>query len=84
MTATEPNKNTEPMVIAQVPASEPAKPTKLAVPDKAKITAKEKEIREIFAEEYKSQKTEVKNALAGKLRQSSTESKDDSSCVMCY
>jgi len=75
----EPKTSTENLVIAQAPASEPAKPTRLAVPDKAIITSKEKEIREIFAEEYKSQKPEVKNALAGKLRQSSTESKDDSS-----
>lgn len=76
--AQEPTKKLEPTLVAQVPAVEPTKPTRLVVPDKADIAAKEKEIRDIFADEYKSQKPEVKATLAAKLRQSSMESKDDS------
>lgn len=71
------------LVVAAVPPPDlPKQPTRIAIPDKAALTAKEKEIRVVFADEYKSQQPEVKTALAAKLRQSSIESKDDA--VMRY
>lgn len=75
-------KKPEDIVIAKARPVEPAKPARIPVPDKAAVTAKEKEIRDIFADEYKSQKPEVKASLATKLYQSSIESKGDS--VMRY
>jgi hypothetical protein len=70
-------KKPEPAQIDLAPPVEQAKLKRVAVPDKAAIAAKEKEVREIFAEEHKSQKPEVKAALATKLRQSSADSKGD-------
>ena len=64
----------EPKIAVEPVAPMPAAP---ALPDKAAIAAKVKEIREIFKEEFASKKPEERLALAKKLLQSAQEQQDD-------